>query len=41
MAKDLVDNHLNGSIEVYNKDLKYNNKIRKGIVFKLKIPMLS
>jgi len=37
MTKDIVENRLNGTIEVKNEDIYYNNTTRKGAVFKLVI----
>jgi len=38
MTKDIIENHLNGSISVYNDDVEYKGIIRKGAVFELSIP---
>ncbi len=38
MTKDIIENHLDGTISVYNEEVKYKNTIRTGAVFKLKIP---
>lgn len=38
MTKDIIENHLNGKIEVYNEEVIYNNIHRLGAVFKIVIP---
>lgn len=38
MTKDIIENHLNGTITAYNEEVEYNNTTRTGAVFKLKIP---
>lgn len=35
MANQIITQHLNGKIEVYNKEYKYDNKILKGACFKM------
>ena len=40
MAKDILENRLDGFIEVYNEELEHNEEKRDGAVFKLTIPNL-
>ncbi|MEA3513210.1 MAG: ATP-binding protein [Campylobacterota bacterium] len=41
MTYNLINNHLDGRIEVFNEEFKYNNKDYKGASFIIKVPFVK